>query len=171
MPPAQISLTRPWSVTWDVQFLKNFLANWSTSTSRIWPTISLFRNARHRTINYVLPQLTLAKSCHAYSLLSNLINNILLPTHKLLFLSLPPSPLFLMLMPWTWHTPSSLPKRKNAAALKTYTFIVVKLITKLFPALLSQLMNMSRPFKTFKTLQLPSLLQTVCRTWEKIVSE
>ena len=57
-------MTRPWSVIWDVYFLKNFFNNWSASTSRTLPSISLFRNARHRKTNYVLLLSILANSCH-----------------------------------------------------------------------------------------------------------
>ena len=147
-----------------MHFLKNFLVNWSSLISRTLPTTSLFRNVRPRITSYVLPLLILAKSCYAYSLLSKLTNNILLLAYKLLFLSLLSSQSALMPMPWTWHASSLLLKKKNTAALKAYTFTVVNLNTEPFPLLLSQLMNMLELFKTFKTLQLPSLPQKLFRT-------
>ena len=50
------------------------------------------------------------------------------------------------------HFKLTVKERKNAVALKAYAFTVVNLVTKSFPALSSQLTDMSKPFKTFKTL-------------------
>ena len=164
MPPTQTSMTRLWSVTWDVHFLKNFPANWSASTSR---TFSLLRNTRHRTTSYVLPLSTLAKSCHSHSFLSNLTNNILLPAYKLLFLSSPSSQSLLTLMPWTWHASSSLPKRKKRHYIEGLSFYCGQAGHWTFTCPTSQPIDMSKLFKTSMTLQLLSLPHTVSRTWGK----
>ena len=115
--------------------------------------------------------LIVAKLFNAYSFLSKLVNNTLLLAFKLLFLLLSLSQPFLRLMPGTWHALKLLLKRKNAAGLKVNAFIMVKPVTKPFSALLSQPINMSRPFKSLKTPQLLSLLQTLLRTGEKVIAE
>ena len=150
-----------------MNFLKNIPAQWSVSISRTLLTIRWFRNARHKTISYMPPLLTFAKSSNAYSILSKLVNNTFLPALKLLFLLPLLSQLLLMLMPWTWHASSLLLKKRNTTRLKAYIFTLVKLVTKLFFALSSQPIDMLKPFKTPRTFQLPSLLQKLLRTWDK----
>ena len=74
---SQTLITRLYNVIWDMHSLKNFSATWSASISRTLPTISWFRNTRHKKTSYELLPLILAKSCKADSFLSKLVNNIL----------------------------------------------------------------------------------------------